>query len=123
MDAAESGEAPPPMSGMLNPRLPAAALPTCAQGTLFSECLAGPSWVKENAGEGGGWETDPEELGSLAFNPSMLLGCSPAFKVAPGSAVDSGDANLSVTKDETAQIYLLLDSPSVVHSVLREFNS
>lgn len=52
----------------------------------------------------------------------MLLGCSPAFMVAPGSAVDSGDANLTVTKDETAQIYLLLDSPSVVHSVLREFN-
>lgn len=66
--------------------------------------------MKENAGEGGGWETDPEELCSLAFNPSMLLGCSPTFMVAPGSAVDSGDANLRVTKDETVQIYLLLDS-------------
>lgn len=76
------------------------------------------------AGEGGGWVvTRPEGLCSPAFNPSMLLGCSPAFVVAPGSTVDSGDANLRVTKDETAQIYLLLDSPSVVHSVLREFNS
>lgn len=67
--------------------------------------------------------TRPEGLCSPVFNPSMLLGCSPALMVAPGSAVDSGDANLRVTKDETAQIYLLLDSPSVVHSVLREFNS
>lgn len=64
-----------------------------------------------------------EGLCNLAFNPSMLLGCFPALLVVPSSAVDSGDANLRVTKDETAQIYLLLDSPSVVHSVLREFNS
>lgn len=51
----------------------------------------------------------PEELCSLPLNPSMLLGSPPAFRVAPGSAEDSDDANLRVIEDKTARYQVLTD--------------
>lgn len=39
----------------------------------------------------------------------MLLGSPPGFMVAPGSAVDRGDANLRVIEDKTAQYPVLTD--------------
>lgn len=57
----------------------------------------------------GGRETDPGELCSLTFNPSMLLDSPPAFVVAPDSAADREDANLRVSEDKTAQDWVLTD--------------
>lgn len=69
--------------------------------------------MKENAGKGrsreAGRQTDPEGLHSLTSSPSMLLGSPLGFMVAPGSAVDRGDANLRVIEDKTAQYPVLTD--------------